>query len=257
MFNNSPPSLNHFLNLFALSITPFTAAPMSESPNVPTDNSAELPPDAGENTEPFVIKHLVWKGLILESGLLLIAVVIGSLGFREASMPLSQIVSDWIMPCVWGVIATLPMFLALLVVDLSPSNFFRPIQTVGDQLLEPLFRGMEIWKFVLISASAGIGEEMFFRWMLQGGIASLFGSPVLGAVMAIGAAALVFGFCHWLNLTYAIFAFFVGVYLGLLMILTDSIVAPIVTHALYDLVALIYVTRFRSRLRNRLDADVG
>jgi membrane protease YdiL (CAAX protease family) len=36
-----------------------------------------------------------------------------------------------------------------------------------------------------------------------------------------------------------------GVYLGGLLLLTDNLLAPIATHAVYDFVALIYLTRSR------------
>jgi membrane protease YdiL (CAAX protease family) len=61
--------------------------------------------------------------------------------------------------------------------------------------------------------------------------------------MALGVASVVFGVCHWLNTTYAILAMLAGAYFGWLLIRTGSIWSPIVAHATYDFIALIYLIR--------------
>jgi membrane protease YdiL (CAAX protease family) len=79
---------------------------------------------------------------------------------------------------------------------------------------------------------------MLFRGVLQ----QAFGNwlPVWGA---IAAAALLFGLLHAVTTTYAVLAALVGAYLGWLYFLTGNLLAPIVAHALYDFVALVYLTR--------------
>jgi uncharacterized protein len=58
----------------------------------------------------------------------------------------------------------------------------------------------------------------------------------------------VFGAAHLLTWTYAIIAAFIGAYLGLLWIWTGNLMTPMITHAVYDFVALVYFLRFyRSR----------
>ena len=54
-------------------------------------------------------------------------------------------------------------------------------------------------------------------------------------------ASLLFGVCHWLNTTYAILAVLAGVYFGLLLIADGNILTPIVAHAAYDFLALVYL----------------
>jgi uncharacterized protein len=48
---------------------------------------------------------------------------------------------------------------------------------------------------------------------------------------------------HWLTMSYAVFATLIGVYLGILFLVTENLLAPIVTHALYDVVALSVLVR--------------
>jgi hypothetical protein len=62
-------------------------------------------------------------------------------------------------------------------------------------------------------------------------------------VAALIVASIVFGCCHWLNSTYAVLGTLVGIYLGGLLILTDHLLVPIVAHAVYDFVAIVYMVR--------------
>jgi membrane protease YdiL (CAAX protease family) len=68
--------------------------------------------------------------------------------------------------------------------------------------------------------------------------------PEGGAVLVASAA---FGLAHFLTATYAALAAVAGLYLGTLFLLQGNLVVPIVAHALYDFVALLYlVRRYRS-----------
>jgi uncharacterized protein len=52
--------------------------------------------------------------------------------------------------------------------------------------------------------------------------------------------------CHWITRTYALLAALVGLYLGGLWLWTGNLLVPIVAHALYDFVALIWILRRRA-----------
>jgi membrane protease YdiL (CAAX protease family) len=58
-------------------------------------------------------------------------------------------------------------------------------------------------------------------------------------------ASILFGLCHWLSATYALMATAMGVLLGLLMLTTNSLLAPIAMHTIYDFLALLYLVRWR------------
>lgn len=90
-------------------------------------------------------------------------------------------------------------------------------------------------QLTLISVCAGISEEALFRGAIQGSLADHVG---LGVALIM--ASLLFGAFHLITWTYAIIAAFIGAYLGLLWIWTGNLLAPIVTHAVYDIAALVY-----------------
>ena len=50
---------------------------------------------------------------------------------------------------------------------------------------------------------------------------------------------------HWVSTTYAVVAGIVGLYLGSLYLITQNLLAPVVTHALYDFVALLVLARLK------------
>ncbi len=109
-----------------------------------------------------------------------------------------------------------------------------------------MFRGVSVPEFALISLLAGLGEEVLFRGLLQGGLAEVLNdrlTPAAASGWALVVASLVFGLMHPITRLYAILCFAVGIYLGCLWIATDNLLAPIVTHAVYDFVALVYLTR--------------
>jgi hypothetical protein len=92
----------------------------------------------------------------------------------------------------------------------------------------------------LISALAGIGEEALFRGVMQTGLV-----PVVGLPAAVALTSVAFGLAHYLSLTYAAYAALVSVYLGVLLVYTDNLLVPVIAHAAYDFVALVYLTRVR------------
>lgn len=107
------------------------------------------------------------------------------------------------------------------------------VRAVYHELLIPLFARVSRPALVLIGIAAGIGEEWFFRGVLQ---------PVVGLV----AASLLFGLAHvgsFRMLPFGLWATAMGFVLGGLAIATGGLIAPIVAHAVYDIVALEYIRR--------------
>jgi membrane protease YdiL (CAAX protease family) len=140
----------------------------------------------------------------------------------------------------YGVAATLPL-LGLLRWCLRTE--WRPVRrlvNLVEEHLTPYLAGASAWGIVLVSLMAGIGEEVLFRGVIQAGLADR-----LPAWLAVGIAAVLFGAAHWLTASYAVFATLIGVYLGILFLVTENLLAPAVTHALYDLVALSVLVRLK------------
>lgn len=173
--------------------------------------------------------------LVAEGGLGLVAV---ALGWFLARPPWQQIA--WNAPAVGhGLLAATPLVVLLLVVTRYPIGPFKQLQDFVRQLLLPLFAKSAVWELLLISILAGFGEELLFRGVLQTGIEQFWGSPWL----ALAIASVVFGLAHPMSVTYAVLAGAIGAYLGWLLMASDNLLVPIVTHAAYDFVALVYLTR--------------
>jgi len=138
----------------------------------------------------------------------------------------------------WGVAATFPMLLILVVLEKikHPSIIsFRDNQIKYFAGLGFRFTPLRI---LLMSLGAGIGEELLFRGALQGWLATHL--PIALAVLL---PAIVFGLMHSANRIYMLIAGLIGVYLGMLFVISGNILAPIIAHTLYDIIALAYTEK--------------
>jgi membrane protease YdiL (CAAX protease family) len=179
-------------------------------------------------------KQILFAAIAFEGGIGVLAVVLGWLFAR----PVWEAMRWEAAAVLWTVVATLPLAVMLVAIDRWPIGPLRGLKRLVDETLVPMFSGCRIWHFALISALAGIGEELLFRGLIQ---ASFVGW--LGTWPAIIAASLLFGLAHPLSKTYIAAATAIGVYLGWLFVATGNLLVPILVHALYDFVALVYMTR--------------
>jgi membrane protease YdiL (CAAX protease family) len=187
--------------------------------------------------------------VVLEGGM---AIAAGVIGWWIGVPPLETIArdgasgSDHVWAVAWGAGATVPMLVAMFIIDRYPIGPLRELQRTVDQVVTPLFRSLTLFQLAMISILAGIGEEMLFRGLLQTGLIEWTQSMQGGVWVALAGASLAFGLCHSLSTTYFVVTTLIGLYLGALFLWTDNLLAPIVTHALYDFVALIYLVRRRN-----------
>lgn len=165
-----------------------------------------------------------------------LAVVAIGLGLILGVNPLESLTWDpWAV--FWGLLAAAPLFLVLWLIVRFPVPPLRDLVELVDQFLSDALRGATLRHFALISLMAGIGEEVLFRGLAQPFLGDLAGSRFVG----LTAAGILFGLVHWVTPSYAVLAGMVGVYLGLLLIVTGNLLAPIVCHAAYDFLALWYL----------------
>ena len=200
--------------------------------------------------------NIVGLGLLVEGGLFLLGLLVGWLGFYDHQQPISSIRwPTWSFAIRWGLILLIPMLAYLILFHFWKPGFYQPMQRVLDTQLRPMFSNSNYLELLILSLFAGFGEELFFRWCLQGGITSLL-VPTFGTSVAMGAgiavASLVFGACHWVNKTYAITTTFVGAYLGVTMVWTGTWLVPAISHAAFDFIALIYIVN--SKPESTMDA---
>ena len=192
--------------------------------------------------------------LAFEGGLGALALAVGWLLSHPPAIGMrfsAESAREQLTAIAWGLAATVPLLLALLVMDRFP---FGPIQSVKDiakDLIARMFRGASVLQLAVVSLAAGFGEELLFRGLAQAGVARLIGGES-GAWIALAAVSVLFGVCHWLNTTYAVLAMLAGLYFGALLLLTGSLWTPIVAHAAYDFVALIYLVRPNNLIRSSI-----
>ena len=189
-------------------------------------------------------RNLVFLAVVFEGGLGLLALALGWwLGF-----PPMEAFRWTLCDASWGALASLPMLVLLLVSARYPMWPFSDVLRVVDELLVPLFRDCRVVDLALISALAGLGEEMLFRGVIQEVVAGWVGGPA-GPWVGLAVAAVLFGLAHAITPSYVLLAALMGLYLGWLWIATGNLLVPVMAHAIYDFIALVYLIKVRHRDR--------
>ena len=159
------------------------------------------------------------------------------LGWLLGHPPLERFV--WSLEdALWGAGATVPLigiFLAILNWPIGP---LARIKKFCEEDVVSLFQESSWSELALIALSAGVGEEMLFRGALQAAFAQWIGTA--GGLVV---ASLVFGVMHAISMTYIVITVILGLYLGGVWIANGNLLTVMVTHALYDFVALGYLIR--------------
>lgn len=134
----------------------------------------------------------------------------------------------------------------LVLLGLSTSwPVFRTLRRDFRTVVTELFGRSRFVDLAIISAAAGLGEEILFRGVMQSAIADR-----AGAILALVLTSVVFGFMHYVSFAYAIYATVLGASFGILFMYT-GLWAPIVAHATFDFVALATANRVGLEWLNR------
>lgn len=137
-----------------------------------------------------------------------------------------------------GIIGTLPLALMLwwfTTTTIEPIARFIQSQLDFFAKMAGLFTPFRI---AILSIGAGISEELLFR-----GVIFVWLHKMAPFIIAIIVTNAIFGVLHMRTVLYAVVAGLVGVYLTMLYVITGNLLTPIVTHILYDAVALEYTRR--------------
>lgn len=185
--------------------------------------------------------------LSVELGLGLLALVIGRLAGLELIAPgpavgLPGIASPGLLSppaaVLLGLLAALPPLIAVYLMRLSRRPAIQELLRVSRHFVEEYLSPIRLPGVVVLSAAAGFGEELLFRGLLQSWIAGWGG---LAAALLI--TSIIFALLHAVTRAYALYAFALSLYLGLLYVITGNILAPMVAHAAYDGVLLALLRR--------------
>jgi membrane protease YdiL (CAAX protease family) len=137
---------------------------------------------------------------------------------------------------IWGCLGAIPPLVIVLLISKFPFGPLKHVADISDKILRPLLAPCRWPDYFLLATLAGFCEELLFRGWLQ---------PFLGTWMPTWASLLlggfVFGLCHLLTPAYFIIAWIISIYLGLLLVWSDNLLVPMVTHGVYDLIALFVV----------------
>jgi membrane protease YdiL (CAAX protease family) len=185
--------------------------------------------------EPSSRDEVLLLAILVEGGLIVLAWL---LGWMLGLSPLDRFRWDgW--GAAFGVLACVPMVLLFLLMNRWPIGPLRGIKSFGEKVLRPLLAPCSLTDLAGIALLAGLGEEMLFRGVLQDWLVRHFPNPWL----AILFTAVLFGLLHAVSASYAVLAGLAGVWLGWLYLATGNLLAPSITHALYDFVVLVYLLR--------------
>jgi membrane protease YdiL (CAAX protease family) len=139
---------------------------------------------------------------------------------------------------IWGLVGSVATYLVIMLLSRIPGFS----SDSWEAQLEKLHRFACDYSWpVLIALSilAGVGEELLFRGALQGWLVWHLNDGV-----AILVAAVLFGLVHYLSFTYFLIATGLGLVLGIVYWMTDSLLLVMVWHGVYDVIALYSLRRF-------------
>lgn len=187
---------------------------------------------------------------VFEGSLALVAV---ALGWALGLPPMEHV--SWTATAVgWGTLAAGPLLLLFGVTLRLPLAPLRRILRLLDDFIVPLFRPHSLLAIGIVCLLAGLGEEMLFRGVVQPAIAAI-SDQWWGDVVGLAVASLLFGLAHAITPTYVILATLIGAYMGALWLISENLVVPIVAHAVYDFVAVVYLAKFRAGTSRRNEAS--
>lgn len=160
-----------------------------------------------------------------------------NLGFRSSAVTLSGL-SGWIVASYIGLFATVAVY--NIIIELLGLDFLVP----SRQLPENMFASTAVVLIggVAIVLAAPVAEEIFFRGFLFAGLTRYL--PVVPSAVVSGA---IFSLAH-ANLGLVLPFTLIGAVLALLYARTNSLLAPIVVHLMFNLTSytiLVFVPNAR------------
>lgn len=181
--------------------------------------------------------------------------------YFEASLILVALVIGWIAGIdpfenlhfsenafFYGLIGTAPLFILLMALsqlDISAVQNIRKLllDTLGGSL-----HRLQWPDLLVLSAIAGISEEILFRGVLQPWLESAWGQT-----LGLLASNAIFGLVHAVTPLYAVLAGLIGVYLGLSLDYGEqrNLLTPIIIHGVYDFLAFMVIMHAYAAQQNR------
>jgi membrane protease YdiL (CAAX protease family) len=201
-------------------------------PEITSPSSSELPFDGR-----YAFEILFYQSLII------VVSVAAAIFLNTPNFGLGENICLDVASVKFGAIAVVPLILLAIGLDLIEKYVpaLQDVTTATQRSVLNLFGSN--WKpftalLVALAAGivAGIGEEMLFRGIIQTWLSARW-----GVFMSISLSSLVFGALHAVTPMYAALTFIGSLYFGALYhVSPGNLVVPIVCHALYDVVVLMW-----------------
>ncbi len=205
----------------------------------------EQPPEAPEDEPPSHAVVIIFT-VFFEAGLAPFSL---ALGWLLGHPPLQGF--KWSpRDAAWGAAAALPLIALFLAVLRWPIGPLAKVKQMCEEDIVPLFDRSYWSELALISLTAGVGEEMLFRGVIQATL-----TDWLGVGWGLLLASLLFGVLHPMSVFYVVIITFLGFCLGWIWIDNGNLLTVMVTHAVYDFAVLGYLIRLRAGARNPDEAD--
>lgn len=172
---------------------------------------------------------------VVEGGLIVLGTVLAfAFGLMEAIRPV------WTSTAVLaGVLWTIPLLLVFGLAERFPIGGLRRVQEFLWNSFGPILKRMRWYDILLVSILAGWGEELVFRGVGQTALEQ-WGWPKPAVWLTTNLA---FGLMHAITVWYTILATLAGCYFSFLLDVTGerNLLVPIIAHALYDFVVLMFI----------------
>lgn len=188
--------------------------------------------------------------VVFEMALGVLALILGWTLGPDARELIPSLSGETIWPILsgigYGCLAAIPMYVFIELVRKIPCEPVRELERLSDDGMFKTLLQLSTLELILISLAAGVGEELLFRGWLMYFLASPSGAGTPSMVemgAALIASSIAFGLVHPISKLYVVLAAIMGVYFGLLVILTGNLLIPIVAHAAYDAAQLIIAGR--------------
>lgn len=146
----------------------------------------------------------------------------------------------------WGLITALPMVAVVELIQRIDWAPFRELSELEHSPLVATLLSLRPSELIALSIAAGVGEELLVRGWLM---AWLIGPDDLATpaklLLGVVTSAVAFGLMHPVSPTYVILATLMGLYLGAVVLASQSLLIAIVAHAFYDAIQLLMSRRKR------------
>ena len=140
-----------------------------------------------------------------------------------------------------GTLVGMVLALGMQVFSILPIRSIQKLERAAESQLRTVLGPMTIPELLVLSLSAGIGEEILFRGLIQGWWMSLVDQPTFWNVLpGMLASAVCFGFAHPLSKTYIALAALAGLLFSVLFWATGDLLACVLAHASYDAIICVY-----------------